>query len=598
MYSLPSAEYSINSIYQEVAVNVNNPARSTLDKRASWHILNSRWLNILMSFIRNNMGGNMSKFTDFVEGYLDFKWKTSPLSATFAGVHEYDHELDSVNGDFISQVNDHRKEYLSDLEKIPKNQLTDTEQIDWQLLRNEIESDIKSYEEIQFWRTRAAVYPEICAHSMFILFIREFAPLEERASAILSRMREVPRVLEDGARNLENCPRLFVNLGIEMTDGCASFIMEVLPKISATVPKISKQLEEAATRALAALQDYRQYLKDELLGKSSGDFAIGKALFEFKLKNDHLLPYTAQEILEIGQDMKAKTEDAIRQAARNIDPEKKWFEVVSDVKKVHPKSSELLQTYRREMESAKDFVVRKGLVTIPADECLDVIPTPSFSRPIIPYAAYMNPAQFEEQQTGHFYVTLIDESLSPEEKEEILRGHPSFGIPVIALHEGYPGHHLQLVIANRLKNRLRRLLETTVFVEGWALYCEEMMYDAGFYRDPRSRLLQLKDQLWRACRVIIDVGLHTKTMSYEEAVNLLVNDAKLQRVHAQKEVTRYTYTPTQPMSYLIGKKQILELRNDYQRKFGNDFNLRDFHDKLLGFGSIPVCLIRDTLGLS
>ncbi|UCD06266.1 MAG: DUF885 domain-containing protein [candidate division WOR-3 bacterium] len=539
----------------------------------------------------------MSRFTDFVEGYLNFKWRTSPLSATFAGIHEYDHELDNVNADFIHQVNLNKKEYLSELERIPKHELTDTEQIDWQLLGNEIKSEIKDYEEIQFWRTHAAVYPEICAHSMFILWIREFAPLEKRASAILARMREVPRILRDGARNLENCPQLFVNLGIEMTDGCVSFIQDLVPKLGAKVPGIKKPLEDAATKALSALQDYRQYLKDELLEKSSGDFAVGKTLFEFKLKNDHLLPYTAQEILEIGQDMKAKTEDAMRQVAQKIDPEKGWFEVISEVKKVHPKPSELLQTYKKEMESARDFVIRKGLVTIPADERLDVIPTPSFSRPIIPYAAYMNPAQFEEEQTGHFYVTLIDENLSPEEKEEILRGHPSFGIPVIALHEGYPGHHLQLVIANKLENRLRRLLETTVFVEGWALYCEEMMYDAGFYRDPRSRLLQLKDQLWRACRVIIDVGLHTKTMSYEQAVDLLVNDAKLQRVHAQKEVTRYTYTPTQPMSYLIGKKQILEFRNDYQKKLGNDFKLRDFHDKLLSFGSIPVCLIRDAFGL-
>ncbi len=539
----------------------------------------------------------MSKLADFVEEYLEFNWKTSPLSATYAGIHKYDHELDNVKDDFIRDVNEHRKRYLAEISKIPKQELTDEEQIDWQLLRNEIESTIKDSEEIQFWKTRAAVYPELCAHSMFILFVREFAPLEDRASAIVSRMREVPRVLEDGARNLENCPQLFVNLGIEMTDGCTSFIQDLMPKLGTKVPKMKQQLEAAGRKALSALQRYRQYLEAELLNKTKGDFAVGGELFDFKLKTNHMLSYDAQDILEIGREIKLRTEEALRQATLRIDPDKKWYEVISDIKKMHPQPSELLQTYKKEMESARDFVLQKNLVTVPADENLDVIPTPSFSRPIIPYAAYMNPAQFEKQQTGHFYVTLIEDDLSPKEKEEILRGHPTFGIPVIALHEGYPGHHLQLVIANKLKNRLRRLLETTVFVEGWALYCEEMMYEAGFYSDPRSRLLQLKDQLWRACRVIIDVGLHTKTMSYQQAVDLLVNDAKLERVHAQKEVTRYTYTPTQPMSYLIGKKQILELRNDYQKKHGDDFNLKEFHDKLLSFGSIPVCLIRKALGL-
>lgn len=539
----------------------------------------------------------MSQFVDFIEKYMEFNWKTSPVSATFAGIHKYDHELDNVKLDFISEINKHRKEYLTELERIPKSTLADEEEIDWQLLRNEIASTIRETEEIQPWKTRAAIYPELCAHAMFVLFVREFAPLEERASAIVSRMRQVPRVLRDGTRNLENCPQLFVKLGIEMTDGCSSFIQGLIPTLGTEVPGVKKELEAASGKALSALNQYRQHLIEKLLGRSSGDFAIGRELFEFKLKNDHLLPYNAGEILEIGKDMREKTLEAIKEAARSIDPKKEWFEVVSDIKKVHPQPADLLQTYKKEMERARDFVLQKGLVTIPPGEHLDVIPTPSFSRPVIPYAAYMNPAQFEEQQTGHFYVTLIDKDLAQEKKEEILRGHPSFGIPVIALHEGYPGHHLQLVLANKLKNRLRRLLETTVFIEGWALYCEEMMYEAGFYSDPRSRLLQLKDQLWRACRVIIDVGLHTKTMTYEGSVDLLVKDAKLERVHAQKEVTRYTYTPTQPMSYLVGKKQILELKDDYQKKHGSDFNLKLFHDRLLGFGSIPICLIRKALGL-
>jgi uncharacterized protein (DUF885 family) len=539
----------------------------------------------------------MSGFAEFVKEYLEFNWKTSPHSATSVGIHKYDHELDNVQSDFLWDVNEQRKRYLNEIEKIPRHELNDEEQIDWQLLRNEIESAVKDFEEIRFWKTRAAYYPELCAHSIFTLFVREFAPLEERASAVLSRMRTVPRVLEDGSRNLEDCPQLFVNLGIQMTDGCTSFIQDLVPKLGMKIPKIKRQLEDAGEKALSALQQYRQYLENELLPRSSGDFAIGRALFEFKLKNNHLLPYDAQDILEIGQEIKERTEHAIKQAAMQINSNKEWFEVVNDIKKEHPRADELLRTYKKEMEAARNFVLKKNLVTIPPDERLDVIPTPSFSRPIIPYAAYMNPAQFEKQQTGYFYVTLIDEKLPTDKKEEILKGHPKFGIPVIALHEGYPGHHLQLVLANKLKNKLRRLLETTVFIEGWALYCEEMMYEAGFYSDPRSRLLQLKDQLWRACRVIIDVGLHTKTMSYEEAVNLLVNDAKLERIHAEKEVTRYTFTPTQPMSYLIGKKQILELKKDYQRKYGDRFSLKQFHDRLLGFGSIPASLIRKELGI-
>ncbi|HID94186.1 MAG TPA: DUF885 domain-containing protein, partial [bacterium (Candidatus Stahlbacteria)] len=222
------------------------------------------------------------------------------------------------------------------------------------------------------------------------------------------------------------------------------------------------------------------------------------------------------------------------------------------------------------------------LVTIPTDEELDVIPTPEFERPIIPYAAYMPPAPFEEQQKGFFYVT-------PSDKKEQLRGHSIYKIPVTALHEGYPGHHLQFLHANRVDSKVRKLFGTSVFIEGWALYCEEMMYDLGYYRDPRVRLMQLKDRIWRACRVIIDVNLHTKRMTYGEAIDFLVKEAKLERPNAIAEVKRYTRSPTQPMSYAIGKKQIMSLKDEYKD------GLKEFHDKLLSFGSIPVALIKERM---
>jgi len=206
-------------------------------------------------------------------------------------------------------------------------------------------------------------------------------------------------------------------------------------------------------------------------------------------------------------------------------------------------------------------------------------------------------APLEKEQVGFFYVTPISRRLTDEQKEEQLQGHSKYKIPIIALHEGYPGHHLQLTHASRTGSLLRKLLRTTVFVEGWALYCEEMMYEAGYYTDPRIVFMKWLVELWRACRVIIDVGLHTRTMNYQQAVDFLVREVLVERVHAEKEVTRYTLSPTQPLSYVIGKKQILALRSAYQNKAGTAFRLRDFHDELLSFGSIPVVLIQRAMGL-
>lgn len=228
---------------------------------------------------------------------------------------------------------------------------------------------------------------------------------------------------------------------------------------------------------------------------------------------------------------------------------------------------------------------------MPTGETLEVVDTPAFLRPTIPYAAYMAPGAFEQQQQGLYYVTPIAQGASDRERREQLLGHNTFGMLLTNVHEGYPGHHLQLVVANRAPSLVRRLHDSTVFCEGWALYCEQLVLDEGLDSDPRMRLFQLKDQLWRACRIVIDAKLHTGDMAFDEAVDMLVNVAKLERVNAIGEVRRYTQTPTQPMSYLVGKQQILDLRQRERQRLGSRFDLRDFHDRLLAQGSLPVALI-------
>jgi uncharacterized protein (DUF885 family) len=144
---------------------------------------------------------------------------------------------------------------------------------------------------------------------------------------------------------------------------------------------------------------------------------------------------------------------------------------------------------------------------------------------------------------------------------------------------------------------LRALFTAPTMAEGWALYCEEMMHEQGFFADERVRLLQLRDQLWRACRVIVDVGLHTGKMSFNDAVSFLVRKAKLERGIAAAEVRRYCENPTQPMSYVVGKLLIHELREDYRADRGEAFSLRQFHDDLLSHGTIPIALVREEMGV-
>src|SRR5207247_3883798 len=225
---------------------------------------------------------------------------------------------------------------------------------------------------------------------------------------------------------------------------------------------------------------------------------------------------------------------------------------ITEAKSRQPEALKLKDAYRSEVERARRFVIEKRLAPLTPGEKLEVIDTPVFERSVVPYAAYLPPGAFDQDQTGHFYVTPVDTLRRADEQQQQLEGHNYASLALTTVHEAYPGHHLQLCHANRAGSRLRRLADSSLMAEGWALYCEELMHEQGFYLDSLTRLYQLRDALWRACRVVLDVGLHTGAFTFMRAVDYLREQAMLERVNALAEVKRYTLTPTQPMSYTVG----------------------------------------------
>jgi uncharacterized protein (DUF885 family) len=248
------------------------------------------------------------------------------------------------------------------------------------------------------------------------------------------------------------------------------------------------------------------------------------------------------------------------------------------------------------MERARDFVAARQLAPIPTVP-LDVIETPDFMRPLIPFAAYDSPGPYSAEPRGLFYVTVPDPSLPEAVRERVLRDHSRHEIAATSLHEGYPGHHLQIVLAQASPSETRKHVYTPLTVEGWALYCEELMADEGFYRSEEERLFQRVHLLWRAMRVVLDVGLHTRGMSVDDAVRQLVDVVHMDRANAQAEVSRYCATPGYQLAYAVGRRELLRLREDDRAARGAAFGLRDFHERVLSYGGLPVTLIRWGMGL-
>lgn len=531
-------------------------------------------------------------FAQLSDEILRALWTMNPVEATILGAHHYDHTLGDMSESAIAGHAATLRGCLTRLQsEVDPSGLGPEEELDYHVAMSLASSNLIMLERQRPWMNNPSVYPSMCIWGCFSLLVRECADPDGNVHSMLSRIREIPEFLEASKANISDAVPLFVEHAREVIRGACWFFGGPFAEIAARAGDFEGHLLSARDRAVAALQGYGEWLADDVLPHADGDFAIGPDLYEQLLFAEHYLTYTPSDILQMAEEVLDDTEAKLREVAASIDPSITWRELVSRLKGDHPDADALQETYRRGIQSARDFVVERDLVTIPPDESLDVRDTPGFERMVTPYAAYMPPAAFGTRKSGIFWVTPINDNAPKEQQLDQLRGHCIHATPVIALHEAYPGHHLQLCRALDGRSSLRKQMMSSLFVEGWALYCEEMMGEQGYYADPRIRLFQLKDVLWRACRVMIDIGLHTRAMSFDDAVRMLVDSAKLEEVSAICEVKRYTMTPTQPMSYVVGKLLIMDLRDRMKRKLGGSFDLKSFHDELLNHGSIPPALL-------
>ncbi|HEV2879280.1 MAG TPA: DUF885 domain-containing protein [Candidatus Eremiobacteraceae bacterium] len=532
----------------------------------------------------------MTDFSKIARAIIDDVLQHEPIEATWAGIHDYDANYPDVTLDGFAQQERRAKTHLDTLRRWNPTELSESDRIDWHMLVAKFEVQIRESEQLVSHKHSPSLYPSVAIEGIYSLLARDYAPLRERLPALQSRLSKIPAIFTAARTNLERSPAIWTEIAIEETDGATEFLRHTVGAIA----REHGSLDAALEGAIAASNDYGRFLREEFSNKDGMPFAIGRDLFDFKLKREHLLDLDADALLAFGERAVRTTQEQLADAARQIDPSKSWGEIIEESRRNLPDERQLLEEYRAGVDAAKKFIRERKLVSIPAGESLQVVETPTFMRPTIPYAAYMPAGGFEPRQEGLYYVTPLNERLAPEDRRQQMFGHNRYGMLLTNVHEGYPGHHLQLAIASGITSPVRKLLWNTVFCEGWALYCEQLVLDEGLTTDPRHRIFQLKDQLWRACRVVIDVKLHTSKMTFDEAVDMLVNVAHLERPNAIGEVRRYTQSATQPMSYLMGKHQILNLREREKQRLGSGFNLQSFHDRLLSYGTIPVALIEPT----
>lgn len=516
-----------------------------------------------------------------------------PILGTWLGIHDADDRLGDYRREAKLEQVALERQFLDSIEAIDPYSLSERYRFERELALNAAQRALFDDEVHRVWERRASASDEI-GDGLFLLFARDFAPLAERLISITGRLEAGPRVLQEARSRMGDRPvRLWNEMELESTESLPTFLDEIVVAARGEWAAESTHLQRllaASDAARAALHDYGEWLRG-VLERSNDDFPLGAENYDRLVGLRAFDGLTTQDILQIGMDQLAANHEGRRRAAAEIDPEADVREVLRRVKENHPETFEqALEGYRDAMFRARDFIRERGIATLPDNESLSVIPTPEYLRNVMPFAAYFQPARFDGERRGIYIVTP-----SVDGDPRAMMEHNWASISNTSIHEAYPGHHQQLTAAIDHPSITRLLVDAPEFVEGWGMYCEQMMREQGFDASPEHRVIMFTDAIWRSCRIILDVRLHRGEISVADAIDFLVNETGFERPQAAAEVHRYTYTPTYQLSYLLGKVMLLRLREDEKRRLGDAFSLRDFHDALLYSGSIPISFHRRLL---
>jgi uncharacterized protein (DUF885 family) len=544
---------------------------------------------------------------DYIEGLL----QANPEYATSLGDHRFDDKLTDYSDDAVAKELQRAKDFRQQLDQFSDlTKLSSPNKVDVRLLKDNIDNEIFGIEELKEREWNPLLYNESLANSIYLLVARDFAPAEQRIPNLRKRLEGIPAVIAQAKTNLKHSPKIHTETAIEQTQGAISLVREGLSPLLNQAPQVAKDLGSIQEKTAKALEDYKAWLQKDLLPRSDGDFRLGADKFRKKLRFALASDLSMEEIMQRAQADLAQTQKAIYETALPL--YKKYFPnagkaTLGDKKKVtvavldklaeqHPDDNTIVGYAQKIVREATDFTKQHELVTVP-EKPLDVIVMPEFKRG--QGIAYCDsPGPLEQNGKTFFAVEPTPKDWSAQRKESFFKEYNNYMCRDLTVHEAMPGHYLQLAHANefRAPTLVRAIFQSGTFVEGWAVYCEQMMAEQS-YGGPEVKMQQLKMRLRVICNAIIDQGIHAKNMSEKEAMDLMMKEGFQQEGEAVAKWKRARLSSAQLSTYFVGVAEHLDLREKAKARDGSAFNVKKYNDTVLSFGSPPVKYVRELMGL-
>jgi len=535
----------------------------------------------------------VSVFADLATEFLGEYHAEHPVQASSLGLARYDDLLDDLSAEGFERRRRSDDAWLARFGAVETATLSFDEAIDRDLLVARLR-ERAIYDEWESWRRNPDTYMNPGLEGVFILFLHRLRPEADLVRSAVARLRGIPAQLDAGRANLraDLVPALLLKRAVNQARAGAHYTRELLP---AQVDAANRPtLAAAGALAADALEAYATFL-EEMEPRATGDWAFGEARYNAVLGEAELLGTDARALRERARSQIETLSAEMRATARQIAGHEDWHALVLELNHDRPADPEAMRVgYEEWTARARAFLHEKGLVSFPAGEECSVEPSPPFQRPVLAVASYQDPPPFSDSMRGHFFVPFPPDEASEAEIAKRLESNSYPSIPTTSVHEAYPGHHWHLVMAKLNPSAVRQVFGTSYFAEGWALYAERMMREAGFYDDPRHILFQYEATLFRAARIVVDTSLHLGEMTHEEGVRFMLEHSSMTEPTAIAEVTRYCSWPTQASSYLTGCLEILRIRDRFlaarNTTLADVGALRDFHDAITGAGTLPIAL--------
>jgi uncharacterized protein (DUF885 family) len=540
----------------------------------------------------------MAEFAQLVDDFLANEWEISPVTASILGLTQFDEQLDDLSAAAFQRRDADAAEWHKRFESAGEQQSFDDE-IDRQLAMSTLQGRMIAA-DWQVWKRDPTTYSGTVLNSLFYLFLNRLRPGEDLVDAAVARLEAAPRALEQARANLDPAlaAPLIVERGIGSARAGASYVRSMLVEEGETDSQRDR-LRAAGQIAGDAFDEYVSFLEG-LLPQCTGTWVYGEERYSRQLREREALNFDARSLRDMGQAEYDRLDAEMTQLCTDRLGSDDWRKVLLEADEDHPPTEDhMRRTYEEWTEKARVFLAETGLVTLPDGESCSVEPSPVFSRPLIAVASYSGPPPFSDRRSGHFFVPIAPEGTSEEEIQERLSSNSNSSIPTVSVHEAYPGHHWHITWSKIHAPKLRLVLGTPYFSEGWALYAERAVRERGFFENPLDELQHLAATIFRAARIVVDTSLHMGEMTYDDAVKFMMDKVAMSEPTARAEVGRYCSWPTQASSYLTGCLEILRIRSqflsarglaDVEPKDAPIEVIREFHDRIAASGRLPVGL--------